>query len=97
MTLVTPQRVDFDGDLSVAHALWKRGVAPSELLVDTATRALVDGLDTPSPREPAGVRVDDASYEAPALCEATLRELGWRSRMNGGHCGCLRAALSDGS
>ena len=68
--------MDFDGDLSVAYALWKRGVAPSEDLVDTATRALVDGLDTPSLRELAGVRVDDAPYEAPALCEATLRELG---------------------
>jgi len=69
-------RMDFNGDLSVAYALWQRGVAPSEDLVDTATWALVDGLDSPSLRALAGVSIADAPYEAPSLCEATLRELG---------------------
>ena len=68
--------MNFDGDIAVAFILWQCGVITSEHMVEAATQALVDGLDSPSLRELAGVRVDDAPYEAPDLCARALEELG---------------------
>jgi hypothetical protein len=68
--------MEFGGDLGVAYVLWQQGVITSEHLVDTATQALVDGLDSPSLRELAGVRAADAPYDAPELAVRALEELG---------------------
>lgn len=68
--------MELGGDISVAFTLWRDGVVPSEALAEAATQALVDGLDSPSLRQLAGVPVPEAPYEAPELCERALEELG---------------------
>lgn len=63
-------------DLGVAVRLVRDGNAPSELLIEAATTGLVQGLDSPSLRELAGLLVREAPYEGRRLADRALEELG---------------------
>ena len=64
------------GDLGLAMRLVLDGNAQSEMLIDAATSALVEGLDSPSLRALAGLLVRDAPYDGQRLAERALDELG---------------------
>lgn len=67
---------ELGGDIAAAYLLWEEGVVTSEVLVDVAVQALVDGLDSPSLRVLAGTPHLEAPYEAPELCKWAMAELG---------------------
>jgi hypothetical protein len=69
---------DLGSDLPLAYKLWQQRHIPSEDLVDVATRALVEGADSPALRELAGVPKRFATQEAPDLALQALEELGLR-------------------
>ena len=64
------------GDLGLAMRLVLDGNAQSEMLIDAATSALVEGLNSPSLRALAGLLVRDAPYDGQRLAERALDELG---------------------
>jgi hypothetical protein len=68
--------MELGGDLPAALALVRSGALPSEDLIAVATDALVDGLDSPSLRELAGIRKEDARRTGWELAERALAELG---------------------
>lgn len=67
---------ELGGDIAAAYLLWQEGAVTSEVLVDVAVQALVDGLDSPSLRVLAGTPHAEAPYEAPELCGRAMVELG---------------------
>ena len=67
--------VDVGGDLGLAVRLVLDETCPSDILIDAATTALVEGLDSPSLRELAGLPKRDAPY-CWRLADRALEELG---------------------
>ena len=59
-------------DLGLAVRLVRDGNGPSEILIEAATTGLVEGLDSPSLRELAGLLARDAPYDARRLADRAL-------------------------
>lgn len=58
-----------------AASQWACGFVNATVVVDTATDALVAGLDTPNLRVHAGVPTSDAAIDVPDLIERVMDEL----------------------